>query len=119
MRKATTILIAFALFIAACGGGGDAGGCEGVADDAIDLIQGLIDDVDNMSVEELSSMDELPGMAEFTSDFSDLETKANDLSCSDSEMQDLLLDRLDTLTAKSQFGELMLTTFKDEAASGF
>ena len=61
MRKLFTLMAALGLVAAACGGdSGGADSCEGVADDAIQVIQDVIDELDSLSLEDLATMEEEP-----------------------------------------------------------
>ena len=119
MRKLSLTVVALALLAASCGGGADADSCEGVADEAIGLIQKMIDEIDGMSAADLAGADELPAITNLENDFEALEAKAEGLDCSDAEMEVLFMERVDNLTAETQFGELMLEGFKQEAGGGF
>ena len=116
MRKFVMLIAALGLVAAACGGDGDAGSCEGVADEAIDAFQVVIDEVDQMSLEEAAAMGE--GDPEFIVEmeqkFEELEARADSLGCSDAEMEELFVARLDNLTADGMLGQLMLDQFKAE-----
>lgn len=54
MRKVTILITAVALAVAACGGGD--GGCSGIADDGVELIQDAINDLDGLSLTDLSGI---------------------------------------------------------------
>jgi hypothetical protein len=119
VRKLGLIFAALAVVAAACGGGADANSCEGVADEAIGLFQGLIDEIDGMSAADLGNATELPALTELESDMEALGEKSEQLGCSDAEMEELFQDRVGTLTAKTAFGEVMLEGFKEGAEGGF
>lgn len=114
MRKYFILVAALGLVAAACGG--DSGGsCESVADDAIDVIQEVIDEMDALSLEEIASMEEEPQvLQDMEQRAEELQDQANDLGCSDAEMEQLLNARADQLTANGMFGELLV----DELQSG-
>jgi hypothetical protein len=113
MRQRVFALIGATVLVVSACGGSDSASCEGIAEDAMGLVQGLIDEIDGMSLEELSSLGD-----EFTSDFEaqfeDLEARADDANCSDSEMADLVEERVDDLTAETEFGDLFIEQFRAE-----
>jgi hypothetical protein len=115
MRKFVMLVAALGLVAAACGGGDDAGSCEGVADDAIEVIQEFINEVDELSLEEAA---ELGADSAIVSDMEtkadELQDQANSLGCSDAEMEALFTERLDDLTAEGMIGELMLEGIRSE-----
>lgn len=114
MRKYFILVAALGLVAAACGG--DSGGsCESVADDAIDVIQEVIDEMDALSLEEIAAMEEEPqALQDMERRAEELQDQANDLGCSDAEMEQLLNARAGNLTANGMFGELLV----DELQSG-
>ena len=110
MRKTIILIIAFALAVAACGGGDDAASsCEGIADEAIDLIQEAIDEIDAMDVDELMAMEEDPEV--FTTmeqRAEELQENATEIGCSDAEMEELFNARVGDLKADGLFGEFLV-----------
>ena len=118
MRKFVMLIVALGLVAGACGGddAGSSGSCEGVADQAIAVFQDVIDEVDKLSLEEVAAMGD--GDPEFITDmeekFESLEAQADSLGCSDAEMEELFVARLDNLTADGMIGELMLEEFKNQ-----
>ena len=118
IRKLFVLIAALGLLAGACGGGGDAGSCAGVADDAIDAVQSMVNELDSLSLDEMAAMEkpnerkpaeEDPAfMVDFEETMTELEGRADELGCSDAEMEELLKDRADSLTADGMFGELMI-----------
>ena len=110
-KRLFAVLAALALVASACGG--DADTCSAIADDALDLVQGLIDQVDEMSIEQLAELD-----ANFTSDFeADIDKLVNDAdeaNCSDDQMTELFRGKVDTLTSDSEFGQLFIDQFTSD-----
>ena len=109
MRKMFVFMTALGLVAAACGGDDAGGSCESVADDAIEVIQDVIDELDSLSLEELGAMEDEPaaiGNMERRAD--ELQDKANELGCSDATMEELLNARVGDLTADGMFGELLI-----------
>jgi len=117
VRKMTMLVVALAVVAAACSSGSSAGSCDKVADDAVAAIQNMIDQFDAMSPQELADLgDNAPQFQEIDQKMSELEQQAKDLGCSDSEMNDLVAARLDRLTAKGDFGKLILEQVKSSDA---
>lgn len=118
MRKFVMLIAALGLVAGACGGddAGSAGSCEDVADDAIAAFQGVIDEVDKLSLDEVAAMgDNDPDfIVEMEEKFEGLEAQADSLGCSDAEMEELFVARLDNLTAEGMIGQLMLDEFKNQ-----
>lgn len=115
MRKFFILLAALGLVAAACGGDSGGGSCESVADEAIEVIQEVIDEMDSLSLEEIASMEEEPAVLQDMEKRADeLQVQADELGCSDAEMEQLLNARAGNLTADGMFGELLV----DELQSG-
>ncbi len=115
MTRLSVIVVAFALVAAACSGGGAAASCESVADEAIGLVQGIIDEFDNMSLEDLAALEnEPPQFAELEQKANELEAKAEELGCSDAEMEKLMNERAGDLKAEGPFGQLLVESIKSE-----
>lgn len=108
MRKLFILIAALGLLAASCGG--DSGGsCEGVADDAIQVIQDVINELDALSLEEIAAMEEEPeALADMERRADELQAQANELGCSDAEMEELLNARVGNLEAEGMFGELLI-----------
>lgn len=117
MRKIAALVCAIGLVAAACGGG-DSASCDAIADDAIVLIQDLIDEFDALSLEELSG-DEPAFIADFESDAEGLDQRAVDAGCSDSEMESLMDDRIDRLTSTGLIGETVIQQLQSEGFGSF
>ena len=117
MRKFVMLIAALGLIAGACGGDDAGGSCEDVADDAIAAFQDVIDEVDEMTLEEAAAMgDEEPAfISEMEQKFEDLEARADSLGCSDAEMEQLFVARLDNLTAEGMLGQLMLDEFRNQS----
>jgi hypothetical protein len=103
MKKLIGLLLVLAMVAAACGDDDDAGSvdsCEGVADAAIDLLQTTINELGEMSAEELASLDsdETPeAFADLERQGEELESRATALNCSDDDMSQLVADRVGDL----------------------
>ncbi len=114
MTRLSVIVVAFALVAAACSGGG-AASCESVADEAIGLVQGIIDEFDDMSLEDLAALEnEPPQFDELEQKANELEAKAEELGCSDAEMEKLMNERAGDLKAEGPFGQLLVESIKSE-----
>ena len=109
MRKLFILMAALALIVAACGGDSGGDSCESVADDAIQVIQDVIDELDSLTLEEIAAMEEEPeALADMERRADELQQKANELGCTDAEMQQLLDARVGNLEAEGMFGELLI-----------
>jgi len=110
-KRFLVTLAVFGLVVAACGGG--TASCEDVADETIDLVQGVIDEVDQMSPEDLAAMGE--EQPEFMNDFEqqseELRQDAEDAGCTDEQLAELFSERASSLTAESEFGQLFVELF--------
>ena len=115
-RRTFAFVATFALVAGACGGG-DSGSCAVIADDAVALVQDLIDEIDDMSLDQLAAIDET-FTVDFESSFEELQTRADDADCSDNEMADLVEERVGDLTAESEFGQLFIQGFLEEGFGG-
>ena len=129
MSKMLAIVLMLSLIIAACGGDDDddngavtniedAETCEQVADIAIAEIQNLLDAVSNLTMADLMSEDEPEALTNFETEFEAIGDKADEIGCSDEEMQGLFEDRVDSLTAEGPVGELLLQGLQTELVSG-
>ena len=116
IRKLFILIAALGLFVGACGGddAGSADSCAGVADSAMTAVQGVIDELDSLTLDEMSAMgDEDPAfITDFEKKMEELQAAANDLGCSDAEMEELFVERADSLKADGMFGELMIEELK-------
>ncbi len=109
MRKLFVLLAVLGLVAGACGGDSGGASCESVADDAIQVIQDVIDEMDDMSLEDLAALDEEPAaLTDMEARADQLQDQANELGCSDATMEGLLNDRAGNLTADGFFGELLI-----------
>lgn len=110
MRRTITaaaLTATLALGAAGCGGGGDLSSCEDVADEAIELVQGILDEVGGMSMEDMQSDEEPAFVQELESEGEALEERAEELDCSDEQMADLLAERAEDLEAEGPVAELI------------
>lgn len=98
----------------ACGGPGDAASCEDVADEAIVLVQDVLDEVGGMSMEDMQSAEEPEFVQELEAEGEELEQRAEELDCSDQQMADLVAERAEDLEAEGPVAELL----RDAVRSG-
>lgn len=113
MRKLLILMAALGLVVAACGGD-SAGSCEGVADEAIEIFQDAINEIDKMSLEDLASGNEPEALVKMEERADSLQVQAEDLGCSDAEMEQLMNARVGNLTADGEFGQMMLDGIQSE-----
>ena len=113
MRKFFVLLAVLGLVAGACGGDSGGDSCEGVADEAVALIQGVLDEIGDASLEDVATLDESI-FADLDEQGPALEVKATELGCSDETMEELLRDRASSLTADGPFGQLMVEGFQEE-----
>lgn len=73
-------------------------------------VQGVIDELDALTLDEMAAMgEEDPAfITEFENKMDELQGVADDLGCSDSEMEGLFTERVGDLTSDGMFGELMI-----------
>lgn len=125
MRKMLVVAAALSLLVAGCGdsdagGGGSIDDCDDLVAAGLDLIQDVLDEVGDMSMEELAALgDQEP---EFVQDLetrgTELEQRQVELGCSDAELEAGLIDGLDSLEADGPVAELMLEGFKADPDFG-
>lgn len=127
MRKLAVSIAAISMIIAACGdSGGSSGGfsdCDELAQGGIELLQDVLDEVSDMSLEEFAAAADTGDDPEFLTKFQGradaLEAGQADLECSDSELQSYILDNLDQLEATGTVGELLLEAIKADPEGFF
>ena len=115
MYRVLVALGLLAVVLAGCSAGASDETCAVHADEGIELIQELIDEVDTMSPQQLSSA--TGGGAVIT----DLETQAVEIDeraaadgCSEDQMSTLLSARAQDLTATSANGQEIVDLVQDE-----
>ena len=109
MRKLYILMAVLSLVVAACGGDSGGDSCESVADEAIQAIQDVIDEVDSLTLEEFGAMDEEPeALADMERRAEELQQRADELGCSDAEMEELLNARVGNLEAEGMLGTLLI-----------
>jgi hypothetical protein len=108
------LLVIVLIAVAGCGPTEQAA-CATIADDGIDLLQDLIDQVDAMTPEQMAAAaagDELSSELEDRAAM--LDSRADSSGCSPDEMTELLRDRGQQLTAETEQGQV----FVDVVLSG-
>ena len=118
MKKMIAFLAALMLAFAACGdsgGGGDIGSidsCDGLVDEALDMLQTVLDELSDLNLEDAIALgesgEEPEALADLEQRGEELEARATALNCSDEEMGAKLADRADELEADGPFAELIL-----------
>lgn len=110
MKRMPVLSVALLLVLSACSSG--ASTCEELADEAIELVQDLIDDVEselgNASLDELGAVDEFPSLDEYERKSDDLDRQADELGCTEAAMRDLVSARAHRLEATTPLGNLIV-----------
>lgn len=110
MKLLSVLLVALLVVLSSCSGG--ASTCDELADDAVKLIQELIDDVEaelgDASLDELGANEDLPSLGEYDRKSDELDRQADELGCSSTQMRDLVSARSDRLTATTPVGKLII-----------
>jgi hypothetical protein len=88
--------------------------CEELADAFVGTMQGVLDAVSELSMEDIMAEEEPEVLGDFEQDLEDAEAKSEELDCSDDEMAELLNDRVDDLTADGPVAELVLQMLQEE-----
>jgi hypothetical protein len=117
------LVLMLALSVVACGSDDEdeeptidnAETCADLMDAFMPVMQGVLDAVSDMSMAELMSEDEPEVLGEFEEDLDAIEAKSNELDCQDDELQALLLERVDQLTASGPVAELLLEMMNEES----
>ncbi len=121
-RRLVSVALAFALLATACGGGQQEitiDNCGDVVDETLELLQRLVDDVDTefshgeMTVEAfIANEGNLPSVDRFTKDAEKIDKIGKDLGCTQSEIQQSMLERIDELTASTDLGRFLITAIR-------
>lgn len=118
MRKMFVLVAVLGLVAGSCGGGASADSCEGVADEAVGIIQDMIDGFDELTLEDAMSMEGDPAfVTDNTDKLEELGQKAEDLGCSEDEMTALFEDRVGNLKAETDMGQMMVDEI--QSSGGF
>jgi hypothetical protein len=116
-RNVLPLIVAFALVLAACGGG-QAETCDELAEETVKLMQELIDDVEkevgDVSVEELIATGEgLPSAEGFEDDAAKIDDRAAELGCTQTEIQNGVAARANELEADTPIGQFLIEAIRD------
>ena len=111
--RTISAVVAVTLVVAACGGDEQAANCAEIADQTIELIQALIDDVDSeaatISLQEfVESRADLPSLEAFEGAAGAIEERSADLGCNDVEVSADVVSKLGVLTAESELGRFVI-----------
>ena len=119
VRRLIPVLLAFGLLAGACSNSQEisADSCAEVVDETMELFQRLINDVDaefgEMTVEEfIATGGELPSVDRFTDDAQKINQIGTQLGCSQAEIQQAVLQRVDELTATTDLGRFLITSIR-------
>jgi len=118
-RRLIPLLVAFAIVAAACSSSQEitARNCSGVADQTMGLFQRLIDGVDSefedMTVEEfVASGGDLPSVDRFTEDAAQINLLGTQLGCTQQQIQQAVLQRIDELEASTDLGRFLIDAIR-------
>lgn len=114
MRRVLMAIGLIGAVLAGCGGTG--ANCGPIADEGIELLQSFVDEVDQLSAEEITAA--LAGddfITDIEAQADELDTKADAEGCSEEQMRELLEERAGTLEAESEFGQLVVDLILDDA----
>ncbi len=116
MYRTLLLAIAFALALSACGGG-QPETCDDIADETINLMQGLINDVEkevgDMSVEELiATQGDLPSVERFQEDAAKIDEQALGLGCTQTEVQAAVTAKAGSLEASTPIGQFIVEAIR-------
>ena len=115
-RTVLPLILALFVLLPACGGQPET--CDELADETIKLVQALIDDVEkelgDMSVEELiASGGELPSVERFEEDAAKIDERAEELGCTQTEIQSAVAARANQLEAETPIGRFLIEAIRD------
>jgi len=119
MKKLGVLLIVTGLVFAACGDSDSASSCEDLADDGIALVQDMLDELSDLSLEDISSDEEPQALQDFTEKGEALQTQADELGCTDEQMTELVSARVGSLDADGPIAELILEGLQSEGGDLF
>ena len=115
MRKALGLLLALALMTTACGGSGGtdpaaADSCDALVDVGMNVLQDALDSIAGISLDELMEMTEQPEAFEKLETL-DFDGRAEELGCSDAEVETLSCSKVGQLKADGEAAQFMLESF--------
>ena len=113
------LIVALALVAAGCGGG--EGGCNAIMDDGIQLFQDALDELEGLTLADLSEADSDPfSSADFERRSEELEERTEEAGCTDEEMSELFADRVDELEVgdNNPAGQFLVSILQQAAEEG-
>jgi hypothetical protein len=124
MRRAAVIILAGSLVVAACSSSDDAESaetCDDLAEAGLTLIQDVLNELDDMSIEDLVELgDEEPeAFLNLEAEGEALDTKATELGCEEDELSAFVASNVDDLEADGPVSELILEQIKANPAAFF
>lgn len=114
MRLVISMLVLVSL-APACSGGDSA--CVTIADDAIEVFQDLIDEIDELDLAEAAAAGDdftFPGLSEMERRADELQSDLEEAGCDDAELRDLLTERIGRLEARTVFGQAVIEGIRRE-----
>lgn len=116
MRKRAVVAMVAVAALVFAGCGGEAATCDELADQAVDLIQDLIAEVEaefgDTPLQDLTAETEFPSSDRFEEESDALDARAEELGCSDSQMAELTAARLGRLEASTPIGRFIVEAFR-------
>ena len=115
MVRILTVVLMLGLVLAACGG--QASTCEEVADQTVESMQRIIDDIEekagDMSVTDfLDAGASLPSSDTFAEESQKLNERATELGCDQTDFDALIAERIGSLHAETPVGEFIMETIQ-------
>lgn len=124
MRTLISILIGLALLTSGCASTGyssSANTCEEVADEMISAIADFVDDNAGVSRNDIEAEGEdfLPeGIGSFDDRGGAIKQKADDLSCSIAQLEDLVAQQLGSINADTYYGRVIVDEIRANGVFG-
>ena len=115
LKPFVVLVFVLALVVAACGNS-QPETCDEVADQTIELMQDLIDDVEKEFGEEslddiiarMLAGEELPSVVAFEEQADELSQRAGELGCTQEQLEEAVASRTDRLEATTPLGEFII-----------
>ncbi len=102
MRLIVTTVCLVAALVSACGGES----CDDVADDGLVLLEDFFAEIDTLDVADSTTDAEL--IAEFEERADEIDRRFSDAGCTGDEIDRLMAERFEELSAESEFGQILL-----------
>ena len=104
---ASVFVMSLALVTPACDS--DLASCDEVADEAVGLVQGVVDAADAMSLADMRAQEGPPDYVQRLDEQGErLEQAAVELDCTDQELRDLIAERAEQLDSNGPVGEMVI-----------